>query len=91
MALTDTELTHHTVAQALQVFGRPAWSVAMRLAFNADVLQCDSGSGRSPVAVIDEPPVLNRILAHLGLHTESLIMPDDPVWRFGELKRWSCC
>ena len=33
------------------------------------------------VALIDQPPVIKEILAHLGLATEALTKPEDPVWR----------
>ena len=44
-------------------------------------LQCNCGGWRKLVALIDQPPVVRRILAHLGLATETLIKPEDPVWR----------
>ena len=33
------------------------------------------------VALIDQPPVIKKILAHLGLATEALTKPEDPVWQ----------
>jgi len=81
VALTDTELAHHAVEQARRDSGRLAWSVAMRLAWKIDVLQCDCGGHRRLVAVIDQPTVVRRILAHLGLATEVLTQPEDPIWR----------
>ena len=52
----------------------------MRLAWKADVVQCPCGSRRRLVAVIDQPSVVKKILAHLGLATEALTKPEDPVW-----------
>ncbi len=81
MALTDAELALAVVDQARQTSGRLAWSVAMRLAWKADVLRCDCGGRRRLVAVIDQAAVVRRILAHLGLAREALTKPEDPVWR----------
>jgi hypothetical protein len=53
----------------------------MRLAWKADVLQCNCGGRRKLVALIDQPSVVKKILAHLGLATEALTKPEDPVWR----------
>ena len=52
----------------------------MRLAWKTDVLQCDCGGRHKLVALIDQPPVIKKILAHLGLATEALTKPEDPVW-----------
>lgn len=52
----------------------------MRLAWKVDVFQCDCGGRRRLVSVIDQPSVVRRILAHLGLATEALTKPEDPVW-----------
>ena len=52
----------------------------MRLALKVAVLQCDCGGRRRLVAVIDQAAVVRRILAHLGLATEALTKPEDPVW-----------
>ncbi len=79
--LSDAELAHHAVEQARQTSGRLAWSVAMRLAWKVDVLQCDCGGPRRLVAVIDQPTVIEKILAHLGLVTEALTKLEDPIWR----------
>ena len=32
------------------------------------------------MALIDQPPVIKKILAHLGLATEALTKPEDSVW-----------
>ena len=53
----------------------------MRLAWKADVVQCPCGSRRRLVAVIDQPPVVRRILAQLGLATEGLTKPEESIWR----------
>jgi hypothetical protein len=63
VALTDAELARHAVESAKQASGRQAWSVAMRLAFKADVPQWPCGGRRSLVAGIDQPAVVKRILA----------------------------
>lgn len=55
-------------------------AVTLRLARKSDVLQCDCGGRRSLVAVIDQPPVVTKILAHLWLATEALTKPEVPVW-----------
>ena len=52
----------------------------MRLAWKADVLQCDCGGRRRLVAVIDQAAVVKKILAHLGLATEALTKPEESVW-----------
>ena len=33
------------------------------------------------VALLDQPPVIKKILRHLGLATQALTKPEDPVWR----------
>ena len=81
MALTDAALAHHGVEEARRDSARLAWSAAMRLAWKADVLQCNCGGWRKLVALIDQPSVVRRILAHLGLATEALTKPEDPIWR----------
>ena len=81
VALTDVELAHRAVESARQTSGRLAWSVAMKLAFKLDVLQCPCGAKRTLVAVIDQPTVIKKILAHLGLATEALAKPEEPIWR----------
>ena len=52
----------------------------MRLAWKTNVLQCECGGRRKLVALMDQPPVIKKILAHLGLATEALTKPEDPVW-----------
>ncbi len=43
-------------------------TVLMRRAFDLDVLRCPRCSGRMQlIATIDDPAVIQRILAHLGL------------------------
>ena len=81
VALTDAELAHHAVEQARQTSGRLSWSAAMKITWKIDTLQCACGGRRKLVALIDQPPVVKKILAHLGLATEALTKPDDPVWR----------
>ncbi len=44
-------------------------------------MQCDCGGRRRLVAVIDQAAVVRKILAHLGLATEALTKPEDPVCR----------
>jgi hypothetical protein len=47
----------------------------MRRAFNLDVLRCPRCAGRTQlIATIDDPAVIQRILAHLGLRGTR----DDP-------------
>ncbi len=79
--LSDAELAHHAVEQAGRGSGRVAWPTAMRLAWKVDGLQCDCGARRDLVAHIDQPTVVKKVLAHLGLATEALTRPEDPVWR----------
>jgi hypothetical protein len=44
------------------------WAALMRRAFDLDVLRCPRCAGRMPlIATIDDPAVIQRILAHLGL------------------------
>ena len=80
VALTDAaELAHHAVEQARPTSGRLSWSAAMKITWKIDTLQCPCGGRRSLVALIDQPPVVKKILAHLGLATEALTKPEDPV------------
>jgi len=47
------------------------WANLMRRAFDFDVLACPRCGGRmSLIATIDDPRVIRKILAHLGLATE---------------------
>ena len=32
------------------------------------------------MTLIDQPPVIKKILAHVGLATEAQTKPEDPVW-----------
>jgi hypothetical protein len=44
------------------------WAALMRRAFDLDVLRCPRCAGRMElIATIDDPAVIHRILAHLGL------------------------
>jgi hypothetical protein len=44
------------------------WAALMRRAFDVDVLRCPRCDGRMQlIATIDDPAVIQRILAHLGL------------------------
>jgi len=44
------------------------WALLMRRAFDLDVLRCPHRAGRIQlIATIDDPAVVQRILAHLGL------------------------
>jgi hypothetical protein len=44
------------------------WAALMRRAFDFDVLRCPRCAGRMQlIATIDDPAVIQRILAHLGL------------------------
>ena len=44
------------------------WALLMRRAFDLDVLRCPRCAGRMQlIATIDDPAVIQRILAHLGL------------------------
>ena len=44
------------------------WATLMRRAFDLDVLRCPRCAGRMElIATIDDPAVIARILAHLGL------------------------
>jgi hypothetical protein len=51
--------------------GRPrawTWAALMRRAFGLDVLRCPRCGGRMTlIATIDDPAIIHRILAHLGL------------------------
>ena len=44
-------------------------------------MQCDCAGRRSLAAVIDQPPEVKRILAHVGLGTEALTKPGESIWR----------
>ena len=47
------------------------WAELMRRTFGVDVLACEKCAGRMKiVALIDQPPVIEKILKHLGLPTE---------------------
>jgi hypothetical protein len=70
-----------TAAELAQAAGRLAWSAMVRLPAKTVVLQCHCWGGWSLVALIDLPAVIRKILAHLGLTTEMLVRPKDPVWR----------
>jgi len=65
-----------------------AWADLMRRAFELDVLGCPRCGGRMGlIATIEDPRVIRRILAHLGLPTEG---PDPcpsrpPPGRAGDL------
>ena len=54
--------------------------VALKAEWRNDTLQCPCGGRRSLVALIDQPPAIKKVLAHLGLATEALTKPEDPVW-----------
>ena len=44
------------------------WAALMRRAFDLDILRCPRCAGRMElIATIDDPAVIARILAHLGL------------------------
>jgi len=44
------------------------WAALMRRAFDLDVLRCPRCAGRMQlIATIEDPAVIQRILAHLGL------------------------
>jgi len=44
------------------------WAALMRRAFDLDVLRCSRCAGRVQlIATIEDPAVIQRILAHLGL------------------------
>ena len=44
------------------------WAALMRRAFDLDVLRCPRCAGRMElIATIDDPVLIHRILAHLGL------------------------
>ncbi len=76
VALTDAELALHVLSQSRQTSGRLAWSQAMKITWKIDTLQCPCGGRRSLVALIDQPPVIKKILRHLGLPTEAIIGGD---------------
>ena len=44
-------------------------------------MQCDCAGRRSLAALIDQPPEVKRILAHVGLGTEALTKPGESIWR----------
>jgi hypothetical protein len=48
---------------------RIPWSDLLLRVFREDVLTCPCGGRRKVIAFIDERPVIERILAHLGLPT----------------------
>jgi len=61
----------------------------MRRAFDLDVLRCPRCGGRMElIATIDDPAVIHRILAHLGLpgardgpEPAVALSPDCAMWR----------
>ena len=57
------------------------WADLLDRVFAVDVLACPRCGGRMRIfATIDDPPVVRRILAHLGLLSADL-QPDPPTWR----------
>ena len=62
------------VSEALEDARTPSsylWAHLMRRSFGFDVLACARCGGRMRlVALIDQPPVIQRILRHLGFPTE---------------------
>jgi len=48
---------------------RIPWSELLLRVFREDILACPCGGRRKVIAFIDERPVIERILAHLGLPT----------------------
>ncbi|MCC6766556.1 MAG: hypothetical protein IT293_18005, partial [Deltaproteobacteria bacterium] len=47
------------------------WADLMRRVFEIDVLACDCGARLRFLATIEDPPVVQRILRHLGLPTDT--------------------
>ena len=66
------------VARNKAAAGRPrhwTWAALMRRAFDLDVLACPRCAGRLRlIATVEEPGVVRKILAHLGLW----LSPDTP-------------
>jgi hypothetical protein len=46
-----------------------AWADLMRRIFQIDILACTCGGRLRFIATIEDPPVVQRILAHVGLPT----------------------
>jgi hypothetical protein len=62
-----------------------AWADLMRRAFELAVLSCPRCGGRMRlIATLEDPRVIRRILAHLGLPTE-IPQPRPPPARAGDL------
>ena len=54
---------------------RMRWSSLLRRVFDIDVLRCEKCGGRRViVSFITDPPVVRRILAHVGLPTEAPVI-----------------
>ena len=65
----------------LLLLHRYSWAELLRRVFAIDVLTCPScGSRRRLIALITDPPVLRKILRHLGLPAEppALAPPRSP-------------
>ena len=45
------------------------WNELLLRVFREDILACPCGGRREVIAIIDEKPVIERILGHLGLPT----------------------
>ena len=58
------------------------WADLLHRVFAVDVLACPRCGGRMRIlATIDDPRVVRRILAHLGLISDAGPQPDPPTWR----------
>jgi hypothetical protein len=68
---------------------RIPWSELLLRVFREDVLACPCGGRRKVIAFIDERPVIERILGHLGLPTTGpptaparlAALDADPQWQ----------
>jgi hypothetical protein len=49
---------------------RYSWAQLMLRVFEIDVLRCPCGARREVIATITDPPVVRKILEHLGLDTD---------------------
>jgi hypothetical protein len=53
-----------------------AWARLLKRVFDIDIEHCpDCGGALKTIAAIEDPPVIDKILGHLGLPTRALGMP----------------
>ena len=70
--------------------GKPArlrWAQLLRRAFDIEVERCACGGKLKLIAVIEEPAVIGKILAHIGLELQP--PPIAPAQRRVDLLEWA--